>query len=88
MPQIDVNNTFCVFLQNPNGLSVYKDNLLLLADLQRCYDYGAATVCLPETKTNWDQTGQLATCHCLFKKSMGETLLRARVSAVPRYHYQ
>jgi hypothetical protein len=38
---IEVNSTFRVFIQNPNGLSVYQQNHLLRQDLQLCHDYGA-----------------------------------------------
>jgi hypothetical protein len=45
---------FRAFLQNPNGLSIYRQNLGLLQDLQTCRGYGAAVICLPETNTNWN----------------------------------
>jgi hypothetical protein len=44
--------TFRIFLQNPNGLSVHRNNHLLIQDLQTCYKYGAAAICFHETNTN------------------------------------
>jgi len=64
---IEVNSTFRVFLQNPNGLSVYQNNHLLRQDLQLCHDYGASVLCFPETNTNWNQEGQLTTMQYLFR---------------------
>jgi hypothetical protein len=58
---IEVSQTFRVFLQNPNGLSISKNNHLLLQDLQQCHDYGAAVLCMHETNTNWDRDSQLTT---------------------------
>lgn len=49
---IDASSTFRVFLQNPNGLSIHKNNHLLLQDLQHCFDYGAGALCLLEMNTN------------------------------------
>jgi hypothetical protein len=63
---IDANSTFRIFLQKPNGLSVYRNNHLLVQDLQTCYNYGAGALCFPETNTNWNQDGQLFTLSQLF----------------------
>jgi hypothetical protein len=64
---IEVNTTFWVFLQNPNGLSIYRNNHLLIHDFQTCYQYGAGVLCFPETKVNWDQEGQLYTLQQMFR---------------------
>ncbi len=63
---IDANHTFRIFLQNPNGLSIYRNNHFLRHDLQTCFNYGAAVLCYPETNTNWDQPHQLSTLRSLF----------------------
>jgi hypothetical protein len=65
---IDPSTTLRVFLQNPNGLSIYNTNHFLLQDIQNCYNYGAGKLCLPETNTNWNQEGQVATIHQLFHR--------------------
>jgi hypothetical protein len=64
---IDVNQTFWVFLQNPKGLSISRNNHLLIKDLQTCYNYGAGVLCFPETKTNWNQESQLFTLQQIFR---------------------
>jgi hypothetical protein len=65
---IDPSTTFKVFLQNPNGLSIYNNNQFLVQDLQTCYNYGAGMLCLPETNANWNQGGQVTTIHQLFRR--------------------
>jgi hypothetical protein len=65
---IDPSTTLRVFLQNPHGLSIYNTNHFLVQDLQTCYNYGAGMLCLPETNTNWNQEGQVATIHQLFHR--------------------
>ena len=76
LESIDPNNTFRVFLQNPNGFNITKNNHLLLHDLQTCYNYGAGVLCFPETRTNWNREGQVATLHQLFKKIWRSTVLQ------------
>lgn len=76
MESVDTNSTFRVFLQNPNGLSIHKNNLLLLQDFQSCYDYGVGALCLPETNTNWTQGSQVATLHQLFKRAWRTSVLQ------------
>ena len=65
---IDASTTFRVFLQNPNGFSIYRNNHLLRQDLQICYQYGAAALCFPETNTNWNQDNQVATLQQIFRE--------------------
>ncbi len=73
---IDPCTTFRVFLQNPNGLSIYSNNQLLLQDLHTCYNYGAGILCLPETNTNWNQGGQITKLHQLFRRVWRNTSLQ------------
>ncbi len=76
LESIDANHTFRLFLQNPNGLSIHQNNHFLVHDLQQCYNYGAAVLCLPETKTNWDQSSQLTTLRSLFHKIWRKTSIQ------------
>lgn len=73
---IDTSTTFRVFLQNPNGFSVHRNNHLLIQDLQTCYQYGAGALCFPETKTNWNQEGQVGTLHKLFRNVWQTSVLQ------------
>jgi hypothetical protein len=50
---INTSNIFCLFLQNPNGITLNDTNYSLLHDLHTCQKYGAAVVALPETNVNW-----------------------------------
>ena len=54
LPIIDPSKVFRVFLQNPNGLRLSGSTYSLQHDLRLCHDYGAATLCFPETNLNWD----------------------------------
>jgi len=76
LESIDANHTFRLFLQNPNGLSIHQNNHFLVHDLQQCYNYGAAVLCLPETNTNWDQSSQLTTLRSLFHKIWRKTSIQ------------
>ncbi len=58
LPTIDATTTFRIFLQNLNGLALYKTNYFLQQDLQTFRDYGAAAIALPETKVNWELSYQ------------------------------
>jgi hypothetical protein len=55
LESIETNSTFHIFLQNPNGLSLYDSNFSLIQDLDTCQKYGAygaALISLPETNVN------------------------------------
>jgi hypothetical protein len=54
LPSINTATVFCVFLQNPNGLSLKYNNLQLQQDFQQSNDYGVAALCLPKTNVNWN----------------------------------
>lgn len=73
---IDANTTFRLFLQNPNGLSIHRNNHFLLHDFQTCFNYGASVLCLRETNTNWDQPSQLPSLRSLFHKIWRKTSLQ------------
>jgi hypothetical protein len=73
---IDANTTFCVCLQNPNGLSITQNNHHLIQDLQTCFNYGAGVLCLPETNTNWNQDGQLSTLQQVFHRIKKSSILQ------------
>jgi hypothetical protein len=78
---IDASSTFRIFLQNPNGLSIHKNNHLLCQDLQKCFDYGARVLCLPETNTNRNQGKPVADLHQLFRSAWRSATLQ--VSTTP-----
>jgi len=80
---IDANSTFRIFLQKPNGLSVYRNNHLLVQDLQTCYNYGAGALCFPETNTNWNQDGQLFTLSQLFRGVWNSSLVQPSQTPEP-----
>jgi len=69
LQQIDYSQVFCLFLQNPNGLSLSNTNFSLQQDLFTCRDFGSAVLCLPETNTNWGNSSQPATCHQLLLRT-------------------
>lgn len=54
LPVIDPSQIFRVFLQNPNGLNLYHNNLPLQHDFKLCSDYGSGVICFPETNINWN----------------------------------
>jgi len=60
----------------PNGLSISNQNHLLIQDLQTCYNYGAAVLCLPETNTNWHAEGQIATLRQIFRGTWKSSVLQ------------
>jgi len=76
LDNIDANSTFRIFLQNPKGLSIYRNNHFLRYDLQTCYNYGAVVLCFPETNTNWDQPNQISTLRSLFHSIWRKTSLQ------------
>jgi hypothetical protein len=73
---IQPNNTLCIFLQNPNGLSIHANKHALLQDFQVCQDYGAGVICLPKTNTNWDQDGQISALSSIFCSIWQNTVLQ------------
>jgi len=73
---IEVNTTFRVFLQSPNGFSLDRNNHLLMQDLQTCHQYGAGVLCFPETKVNWDEEGQIFTLQQLLKGIWKSSMLQ------------
>lgn len=58
LPTITPLTTFCLFLQNPNGLSLTYHQLSVQLDFRQCRSYGTAVLCLPETNVNWNSPDQ------------------------------
>ena len=80
---IDTSTTFRLFLQNPNGLTLYDANYSLLYDMDTCRKYGAAALCLPETKTNWSRTSQHAALKGILHRTWNASSYQTSRAAEP-----
>jgi hypothetical protein len=89
LESIDASSTFRIFLQNPNGLSLYESNLSLMKDLETCQNYGAAVISLPETNVNWELPGQRNTLSKLLSRNFDHTsIVTSRASEPFHSSYQ
>jgi len=63
MEDIDTSKTFCILLENPNGLQPGRTDCKLQYSLARCHSLGIGTICLTDTKLYWtSQVSFHATC--------------------------
>jgi hypothetical protein len=80
LPTINPSETFRLFLQNPNGLSLHSSNYSLQYDLNLCKDYGAALLCLPEVKVNWNAPNRNALLNIFLRRTWRSTVISASKS--------
>jgi hypothetical protein len=55
---IDSSETFCIVLQNPNGLRIQQSIAELSLGNKICHSLGTGLISLPETNVNWNQPYQ------------------------------
>jgi hypothetical protein len=65
MHSIDPSLTFCIALQNPNGIRPFHTDIDFKYSLARCSSFGIGALAIVETKLNWNHPGSLRnTKHC------------------------